>query len=92
MLCAGALEELPTRVYTCGMATAVKKLDLHVGELVEIEGRRYEVVPAHEGDGLTLEPPITPVSELHADRGWRAASQEDFQRLAADAEPPDGEG
>lgn len=74
------------------MATAVKKLDLHVGELVEIDGRRYEVVPAREGDGLTLEPPITPVSELYAKRGWTAASEEDFQRMMADAEPPDGEG
>jgi hypothetical protein len=74
------------------MATAVKKLDLHVGELVEIDGRRYEVVPAREGDGLTLEPPITPVSELHAERGWTAASDEEFQRMMAGAEPPDGEG
>jgi hypothetical protein len=32
------------------MAIAVKRLDLHVGELVEIEGRRYEVVPDKSGD------------------------------------------
>lgn len=74
------------------MATAVKKLDLHVGEMVEIDGRRYEVVPAREGDGLTLEPPITPVSELYAERGWAPASQEDFERLTADHAPGDGEG
>jgi len=73
------------------MATAVKKLDLHVGELVEIEGRRYEVVPDKTG-GLTLEPPITPVSELYAERGWEPASQEDFERLTAEDAPPDGEG
>ncbi len=73
------------------MATAVKKLDLEAGALIEVAGRRYEVVPDPEG-GLVLEPAITPVSELHAERGWKAASQEDFQRLAADAEPPDGEG
>jgi hypothetical protein len=35
------------------MATAVRKLDLRVGELVEIEGRRYEVVPDKTG-GLTI--------------------------------------
>lgn len=73
------------------MATAVKKLDLHVGELVEIDGRRYEVVPAREGDGLALESPITPVSELYAERGWKSASAEDFERIAGDL-PSDGEG
>lgn len=72
------------------MATAVKKLDLHVGELVEIDGRRYEVVPAREGGGLTLEPPITPVSELYAERGWKPASAADFEQIAGDL-PTDGE-
>jgi hypothetical protein len=79
-----------TRVYTLAMATAVKKLDLHVGELVEIDGRRYEVVPDRAG-GLTLEPPITPISELYAKRGMKPASAEDFERLTAD-DPSDGEG
>jgi hypothetical protein len=73
------------------MATAVKKLDLHVGELIEVAGRRYEVVPNREGD-LILEPAITPVSELYAERGWEPASQEDFDRLTANDAPPDGEG
>jgi hypothetical protein len=73
------------------MATAVKKLDLTIGELVEVGGRRYEVVPDRKG-GLTLEPPITPVSELYAERGWEPASDEDFARLTADDEPADGEG
>jgi hypothetical protein len=72
------------------MATAVKKLDLEIGELVEVGGRRYEVVPDREG-GLTLEPPITPMSELHKMRGTGAASDEDFERLAAEL-PEDGEG
>jgi len=31
------------------MATAVKKLDLEIGELVEVGGRRYEVVPDRVG-------------------------------------------
>ncbi len=73
------------------MATAVKKLNLTIGEVVEIAGRRYEVVPDREG-GLTLEPPITPVSELYPERGWEAAPEEDFRRLTADDEPADGEG
>jgi hypothetical protein len=73
------------------MAVDVKKLDLRVGELVEIAGRRYEVVPDKTG-GLTIEPPITAVADLHAERGWETASQEDFDRLTKDDLPPDGEG
>jgi hypothetical protein len=73
------------------MATAVKKLDLAVGEVVEIDGRQYEVVPAREG-GVTIEPPITPMAELDAEWGTKPASQEDFERLTADDDPPDGEG
>lgn len=73
------------------MATAVKKLDLHVGELVEIEGRRYEVVPEKDGPGLTLEPPITPMAELDRRRGTKPASREDFDRLCRHL-PTDGEG
>jgi hypothetical protein len=72
------------------MATAAKKLDLAIGELIEVGGRRYEVVADREG-GLTLEPPITPIAELDADRGTRPASVEDFERLTAD-DPSDGEG
>ncbi len=73
------------------MAIAVKKLDLHVGELVEIDGRRYEVVPAREGGGLTLEPPITPTSELYQERRWKPAPAEEFERIAGDL-PTDDEG
>ncbi|MBK5219089.1 MAG: hypothetical protein JJE35_04795 [Thermoleophilia bacterium] len=72
------------------MATAVKKLDLAVGELIEVAGRRYEVVPDREG-GLTLEPPITPKAELDAKRGTKPASAEDLERFAADI-PHDDEG
>jgi hypothetical protein len=72
------------------MATAVKKLDLAIGELVEVGGRRYEVVPDRQG-GLTLEPSITPVSELHAKRGTKPASAEDFERISAGV-PYDDEG
>jgi hypothetical protein len=72
------------------MATAVKRLDLTVGELVEIAGRRYEVVPDREG-GVTLEPPITPAVQLHDQRGTKPASAADFERLSADV-PHDDEG
>jgi hypothetical protein len=59
------------------MATAVKKFDLEVGELIEVAGRRYEVVPNREGD-LILEPAIMPMAELDAKRGTRPASAEDL--------------
>jgi hypothetical protein len=72
------------------MATVVKRLDLTVGELVEIAGRRYEVVPDREG-GVTLEPPITPAAELHAQRGTKPAPAADFERLSAGV-PHDDEG
>jgi hypothetical protein len=72
------------------MATAVKKLDLAVGEVVEIDGRRYEVVPDREG-GVTIEPPITPIAELDTKRGTKPASIEDYERLTVDY-PSDGEG
>jgi len=47
-------------------------------------------VPDRQG-GLTLEPPITPVSELHAKRGTKPASAEDFERISAGV-PYDDEG
>jgi hypothetical protein len=72
------------------MATAAKRLDVKVGELVEIAGRRYEVVPDREG-GVTIEPWITPATELHAQRGTKPAAAEDFERLSADV-PYDSEG
>ena len=72
------------------MATAVKKLDLEVGELVEVGVHRYEVVPDREG-GLILEPAITPMAELDELWGTKPASAEDFERLTAD-DPTDGEG
>jgi hypothetical protein len=72
------------------MATAVKKLDLEVGELVEVGGHRYEVVPDREG-GLILEPAIKPMAELDELWGTKPASAEDFERLTAE-DPTDGEG
>jgi hypothetical protein len=72
------------------MESAIRKLDLAVGELVEIDGRLYEVVPDRMG-GVTIEPPITPMVELDRRWGTKPASAEDFERLTA-GYPSDGEG
>jgi hypothetical protein len=40
------------------MTVIAKKLDVKIGDVVEIEGRRYDVVSHKEG-GVTLEPAIT---------------------------------
>ena len=59
-----------------------KKLDLRIGELIEVAGRRYEVVPDREGN-LILEPAITPVSQsCMRSAGWKPASVGDFERIA----------
>jgi hypothetical protein len=39
------------------MAVEAKKLDVKLGDVVEIDGRRYDVVPDGAGD-VTLEPAI----------------------------------
>ena len=72
------------------MATAVKKLDLELGELIEVAGRRYEAVPDREGN-LVLKPAITPMAELDELWGTKPASAADFERLTAE-DPADGEG
>ena len=70
------------------MAISVRKLA--VGEIVEVDGRRYEVAPTRDGE-LTLETAITPIDEPHAVEGTQPASAEDFQRLSGDV-PYDDEG
>lgn len=73
------------------MAVEAKKLDVHRGDVVEIEGRRYDVVPDKHG-GLTLEPAITvSADELRARHGERAATEQEIDELF-DLLPPDGEG
>lgn len=57
-----------SRLSSLSMEPAVRKLDLEVGELIEIDGRRYEVVPDHMG-GVTIEPPTTPIAEIEAAHG-----------------------
>jgi hypothetical protein len=76
---------------TVAMAVEVKKLDLRIGDVVEIDGRRYEVVPDRQG-GLTLEPAITvTAAELDRRHGTRPATQEEIDSQL-DLLPGDGEG
>jgi hypothetical protein len=73
------------------MAAEVKKLDVKIGDLVEIEGRRYDVVSDRTG-GVALEPAITKtVEQLRAEAGGRPLSREEFDELFGDL-PRDGEG
>ena len=71
------------------MAVAAKKLD--IGDLVEIDGRRYEVVPDKVG-GLTLEPAITvTAAELDRRHGTRPTTEDEVESQL-DLLPGDGEG
>ncbi len=73
------------------MAVSVKRLDVQIGDLVEIDGRRYDVVSDKQG-GVALEPAITVFSaDLHERHGTRPVSQEEFDELFGDV-PTDGEG
>ena len=73
------------------MAIAAKKLDVKLGDLVEIEGRKYDVVSDKQG-GVALEPAITKtVAEIHAEHGERQLSSEEFAELFGDI-PSDDEG
>jgi hypothetical protein len=74
-----------------GMAVTAKKLDVKIGDLVEIEGRKYDVVSDKHG-GVALEPAITKtVAEIHAEHGERQLSREEFEELFGHI-PSDGEG
>lgn len=73
------------------MAVAVKRLDVSIGDLVEIDGRQYDVVSDKAG-GVVLEPAITVfVGELHERHGSRPMSQQEFDEQFGDI-PGDGEG
>jgi hypothetical protein len=73
------------------MAVAPKKLDVHAGDLVEIEDHRYELVPDRRG-GLALEPAVTTtVSELDRRHGMRPATKEEIEAQLGRL-PRDGEG
>jgi hypothetical protein len=73
------------------MAVAAKKLDVTIGDLVEIDGRTSDVVPDKHG-GVALEPAITVTAdELLAEHGLRPLSREEFEEEFGDL-PADGEG
>ncbi len=71
------------------MAVAMKKLN--IGDLVEIDGRRYDVVSDKAG-GVALEPAITIFAdELDRRYGTRPATQEEIDSQLA-LLPADEEG
>lgn len=71
------------------VATAPKKLS--IGDVVEVDGRKYDVVPDKAG-GVTLEPAITKtLAEVHAELGGRRMSPQEFDELFGQL-PSDGEG
>lgn len=73
------------------MAVTAKQLDVTIGDVVEIDGRKYDVVSDKQG-GVTLEPAITILAdELDARDGSRPITQEEFDDLFGDL-PSDGEG
>ena len=73
------------------MAIAAKKLDVKIGDLVEIEGRKYDIVSDKQG-GVALEAAITKtVAEIHAEHGERQLSAQEFAELFGDI-PSDDEG
>jgi len=73
------------------MALTAKKLDVKIGDLVEIQGRKYDVVSDKQG-GVALEPAITiTVLEMLAEEGLTPLSKEEFEAEFGDL-PSDGEG
>lgn len=73
------------------MAVTAKKLDIHAGDLVEVEGDRYEVVLDKRG-GLALEPAVgVSVEELDERHGARPATPEEIKAELGRL-PRDGEG
>ena len=71
------------------MAVAPKKLS--IGDLVEIDGRQYDVVSDKAG-GVALEPAITQtVAEIHGELGTRPLTDDEFAEHFGHL-PSDGEG
>lgn len=73
------------------MAVSVKKLDVKIGDVVEIDGRRYDVVSDKQG-GVTLESAITMTADqILEQEGLRPLTDEEFEEQFGDL-PSDGEG
>jgi len=71
------------------MAVAAKRLA--IGDLVEVDGRQYDVVSDRAG-GVALEPAITQtVQELRAEQGGRPLTREEVDELFGHL-PRNGEG
>ena len=69
----------------------MNRLVVTVGDMLEVEGRRYDVVPDMQG-GATLEPAITMrVAEILAAHGEPALTSEEFEAYFGGL-PSDGEG
>jgi hypothetical protein len=72
-------------------AMAVSPKKLSIGDVVEVNGRKYDIVP-DKGGGVTLEPAITKtLGEIHAEHGGRRMTPEEFDELFGHL-PSDGEG
>ncbi len=79
------------RVTVFDVGVVVKKLDVKVGDLVEIGERRYDVVSDKAG-GVALERVITKtLDRLHAERKGRPLSTDEFDQHFGQR-PTDGEG
>ena len=71
------------------MAVAAKKLS--VGDLVEVDGRRYDVV-SDKASGVALEPASTrTVDDIHTDLGTSPLTPAEFDEHFGQL-PSDGEG
>jgi hypothetical protein len=69
----------------------VNAINVRIGDVLEIEGRLYDVVPDKRG-GATLEPAITmTVDEILAAHGARPLTAEEFDEQFGDL-PSDAEG
>lgn len=65
--------------------------ELAIGDVVQIDGRCYDVVPDKQG-GATLEPAITVTAdESLAEHGLRPLTPDEFEELFGEL-PSDGEG
>ena len=64
---------------------------LKIGQLVEVDGRLYDVVSDKAG-GVTLEPAVTvTMRQAYRETGGRPASPQELKALLGDV-PTDGEG
>jgi hypothetical protein len=73
------------------VSRTVSPLHVNLWDVIEIDGRLYDVVSDKQG-GATLEPAITKtVAELRAEHGLRRMSREEFEEYFGDL-PSDGEG